>query len=132
MVQRLAILVGGLGATAILTLALGGAGLFRAAPAPPIQAVDASTVNAPAETSAPTADPSPTVETVTDKVYVEPQPTAPVIHVNRAPRTRTATNTATPRPRVASAPSGETEDGYESSGTGGGEDDGGSRGGGDD
>ena len=127
MVQRLAILIGGLGATAILTVALGAAGLFPTVPAPPAQAVDASNLNAQADVVAPpTASASPKVETVTDKVYIAPRPSAPVVHVNRAPRTAATT---TRQPRVASASHGEREGDRESS-YGGGEDGGTYQGGG--
>ncbi len=132
MIQRLAILIGGLGATAIFALALGAAGLFPTVPAPAVQAVDASNINAQADLPAPPTAAAQTqqVKTVTDKVYVEPKPSAPVVHVNRAPRTSAPSSTRQPR---TSSPTRQPRGGYEG-GDDGGSDNGGSHqgGGGDD
>jgi hypothetical protein len=112
MVQRLAILIGGLGATAIFAVALGAAGLIPTAPAPPVKAVDVANVSAPADAAAPATDPGqPTVKKVVDKVYIAP-PTP-------ASRNAPAANTPTSPPAVASAPRGEPENDSESSHQGG-------------
>jgi len=121
MIQKLAILIGGLGAAAIFSLALGAGGLISAVPAPQVQPADASNLSAQTElTAPPSAAPSPKVETVTDTVYVAPKPSAPVIHVNHAPKTATTTNPPTRRTRTTAAPAG-GEPEYD-----GGEDEGGS------
>jgi hypothetical protein len=107
MIQKLAILIGGLGAAAIFALALGAGGLISAVPAAQVQPAEASNLSAQVEATAPpTAAPSPKEETVTDTVYVAPVPSAPVIHVNHAPKTSTATNPPTRRTRTTAAPAG--------------------------
>jgi hypothetical protein len=97
MVHKLAILIGGLGATAVLALALGLTGLIPTA-APQIQAAD--TAAQPATEAA-----APQTQKVVDKVYIAPTPKAPVVHVNKNNPAPAAPPAATPAPaaRTASA-----------------------------
>jgi hypothetical protein len=80
MVHRFALLLGGVGAAAVLALAMNLGGLFSAAPT----AADTSALSTTSDqVTAPVPD---TTKTVIDKVYVEPTPDAPVIHVNKPPK----------------------------------------------
>lgn len=91
MVHRFALLIGGVGAAAVLALAMNLGGLFSAAPT----AAD-NTAAVTSDNQAATA--APDQKTVIDKVYVEPTPDAPVVHVNKPPRNTVPAPTAT-RPR---------------------------------
>ena len=80
MVHRLALLLGAVGAAAVLALAMGLGGLLQAAPT----AADTGlSVNGGDQTVAvaPT-----TTKTIIDKVYVKPTPAPVVVHVNKPPR----------------------------------------------
>lgn len=106
MVHKLALLIGGVGATGVLAVALGFGGFIYAAPvaadvvAPDVasaQALD-TTAQAPA-TEAPAAE----IRTVVDTVYVAPTPRPAAVHVTRpgpnhanqpAPAATTPRNTA--------------------------------------
>lgn len=92
MVHRLALLVGAVGAAAVLATAMGFGGLFSTAPT----AADPQAINGGNQVSADSA-----VKTVVDTVYVEPTPAAQVVRVNRPARTNpTATTTRAARPRA--------------------------------
>lgn len=94
MVHRLALLVGAIGAAAVLAAAMGFAGLLSTAPTP---ATDSQAVNGANQLVADSP-----VKTVVDTVYVEPTPEAQVVHVTRPARnnpTANATRTAN-RPRA--------------------------------
>jgi hypothetical protein len=98
MVHRLAIFLGGVGAAAVLAMAMNLGGLFSAAPT----AADVSAAtSSPDQAVAAAPD---TTKTVIDKVYVEPTPQPAVVRVNKPPR-----NPA-PAPAV-SRPRGERERG---------------------
>lgn len=101
MVQRIALLIGGFGAVAVLAVALGFGGFVSADPgATDLTAADAPVAAAPAavaDTSAAQAnngaDPGaqaqrPTkVKVVKDTIYIAPTPGQKVVHVNRTNRT---------------------------------------------
>ena len=79
MVHRLALFLGGVGAAAVLALAMNMGGIFSAAPT---AADKSAAINGGNVAVAP--DPT---RTVIDKVYVEPTPDPVVVHVNKPPRT---------------------------------------------
>lgn len=99
MVHRLAIFLGGVGAAAVLALAMNLGGLFSAAPT----AADTSAAT-PGADQAVAAAPD-TTKTVIDKVYVEPTPQPAVVHVNKPRRT------PAPAAPTVSQPRGERERG---------------------
>ena len=105
MVHRLAIFLGGLGAAAVLALAMNLGGLSSAAP--PAADTSPATVGA----DQPVAAAPDTTKTVIDKVYVEPTPQPAVVHVNKPPR-----NTAPAPAPTASQPRGERARGDRESG----------------
>ena len=92
MVHRLALFLGGIGAAAVLALAMGLGGLLSAAP---IAADTGSVIPGGDQTVA--AAPQAT-KTIIDKVYVEPTPDPVVVHVNKPPRSTAPAATVT-RPR---------------------------------
>lgn len=108
MVHRLALLLSGLGATAVLALALGLGGLFAAAPV----AADAGSVDRVSQSAAPDA-----TRTVIDEVYVEATPQPAVVHVNKPPRDKGSVAT-TERPRDEERESDERGDRDEHDGQG--------------
>ena len=97
MVHRLALFLGGVGAAAVLALAMGMGGLLSAAP---IAADTGSVTNGANQPVAAAPD---TVKTIVDKVYVEPTPDPAVVHVNRPPRNEAPATT------VRQPPAGERE-----------------------
>ena len=91
MVHRLALLLGAVGAAAVLALAMGLGGLLQTAPT----AADTGlAVNGGDQTLAA----APATKTIIDKVYVEPTPAPVVVHVNKPPR-NTAPPATVSRPR---------------------------------
>ncbi|MEP7377949.1 MAG: hypothetical protein ABI725_00140 [Chloroflexota bacterium] len=92
MVHRLAIFLGGVGAAAVLALAMNLGGLFSAAPT---AAHTSAATPASDQTAAAAPD---TTKTVIDKVYVEPTPQPAVVHVNK-PRHNTTPAPTVSRPR---------------------------------
>jgi hypothetical protein len=104
MVHRLSLFLGGVGAAAVLALAMGMGGMLSAAPAAAdtglaINGGDHAVAAAPQET-----------RTVIDRVYVEPTPDPVVVHVNRPPR-NSAPATNVSRPRSGERERGERERG---------------------
>lgn len=89
MVHRLALFLGGVGAAAVLALALNMGG-FAGAPT----AANADTVNAENQIAAAVPD---STTTVIDKVYVEAAPKPEVVHVNKPPRNVSGANASRPR-----------------------------------
>jgi len=81
MVHRLALFLGGVGAAAVLALAMGMGGWLSAAP---LAADTGSVINGGTQPVAAAPD---TTKTIIDKVYVEPTPDPVVVHVNKPPRT---------------------------------------------
>lgn len=103
MVHRLALFLGGVGAAAVLALAMGMGGLLSAAPtaadtAPAINGGDQVVAAAPN-----------TTKTIVDKVYVEPTPDPVVVHVNKPPRNNPPVATVRP-PRGGERERGERGD----------------------
>ena len=92
MVHRFALFIGGVGAAAVLALAMNLGGLFSAAPTATDNSAAINSGNQ-AATAAPDQN-----KTVIDKVYVQPTPDAPVVHVNKPPRNTAPAATVT-RPR---------------------------------
>jgi len=114
MVQRIALLIGGLGAAAVLALALGLANFAVAWPWNTATTANVASVNdqaaaparADAGAGAGTQAAQPQNKTVVDKVYIAPTPAPKVIHVaNNAPSTRTTRPAAQP---AAAAPKSNT------------------------
>jgi hypothetical protein len=97
MVHRLALFIGGVGAAAVLALALGMGGLL---PAAPTAADTGSAINGGSVAVAATPQPP---QTVIDRVYVEPTPAPVVVHVNKPART------SAPVANVSRPPAGERE-----------------------
>jgi len=105
MVQRIALLIGGLGAAAVLALALGLANFavawpWNAATTANVASVNdqpAATARADGGTGAGTQNVQPQNKTVVDKVYIAPTQAPKVIHVaNNTPSTRTTRPAAQP------------------------------------
>lgn len=129
MIQRIALLAGGIGAAAVLALAMGAGNFFALAgtqaSAPPdvAAAADVATVvNAPradahnSGSNTPATQPAQTkTKTVVDKVYIAPTPAAKVIHVTKAgPSSQpSAQPTTKPAPSAAAAPRGHDDAGYD-------------------
>ncbi len=90
MVHRLALFLSGVGAAAVLALAMGLGGVLSTAPT---AADTASAVNGGNQTVAAAPD---TTKTVVDKVYVEPTPDPVVVHVNKPPRNNAPAATVSP------------------------------------
>lgn len=101
MVHRLALFLGGLGATAVLALSLGLGGLFAAAPA-------AADAGAAPDGGSQAAAPD-TTRTIIDKVYVAAAPKPAVVHVNKPPRNKGSVGT-TDRPRDRERERGEADE----------------------
>ena len=113
MIQRLALLVGGVGAAAVLAFALGLTNFVFAGPGAAVNTADSQPVATSADVAAVgngqagagNQQVQPQKKTVVDKVYVAPTPAPKVIHVNPAtghnqPATTTPTTkqpAATPR-----------------------------------
>jgi hypothetical protein len=88
MVHRLALFLGGVGAAAILAVAMNLGGFFAAAPT---AADGTAAVFGGNQIAATTPE---TTQTIVDKVYVEPTPEQAVVHVNNPPRNTSATTTS--------------------------------------
>lgn len=111
MIQRLALLVGGIGAAAVLAFALGLTNFVFAGPGAALNAADSQPVANTADAAAvgngqPGAgDQSvqPQKKTVVDKVYIAPTPAPKVVHVNpKGPSNQPSTTTpANQRPHAA-------------------------------
>jgi hypothetical protein len=106
MVHRLALFLGGVGAAAVLALAMGMGGLLSAAP---IAADTGLAINGGDQAVA--AAPQ-TTKTVIDKVYVEPTPDPVVVHVNKPARTNPPVANVS-QPRAGERERGERGDGRE-------------------
>jgi hypothetical protein len=104
MVHRLALFLGGVGAAAVLALALGMGGLLSTAPTAADTGLAINGGTQPVAAAPVEAAPQAT-KTVIDKVYVEPTPAPVVVHVNRPPR-----NSA-PATTVSRPPAGERDSG---------------------
>jgi hypothetical protein len=98
MVHRLALFLGGVGAAAVLALAMNLGGFFSAAPTASDNTAAINGGNQPVAAAPDTS------KTVIDKVYVAPTPQPVVVHVNKPPR-----NTA-PAPTVNRPRGGERGD----------------------
>src|SRR5438045_1675715 len=117
MIQRIALLAGGLGAAIVLAVALGAANLITFGAVGPAATPDSALadvgVTADAGTTAATvaadtnATAQPQTKTVVDKVYIAPSHPPKVVHVTRtaptAPPTRapSATNASSPHAPAA-------------------------------
>jgi len=94
MIQRLALLVGGIGAAAVLAFALGLTNFVFAGPGAALNAADSQPVANTADVAAVGTGQAgagnqsvqPQKKTVVDKVYVAPTPAPKVIHVKPATR----------------------------------------------
>lgn len=114
MIQRIALLIGGLGAAGVLAVALGFGNFIFAAPATNLAAADNQPV-AVADTNVAAApnkgtrnqnvQPQAKQKTVIDKVYVAPAPAPKVVHVTRkAPNTQPSNPTTTTPAAPATTP----------------------------
>lgn len=104
MVHRFALLVGAVGAAAVLAAAMGFGGLFSTVPT---AADDTQAINGANQLVADSP-----IKTVVDTVYVEPTPEAQVVHVTRPARPNAPAHAT----RSASRPRAERDDGGEREG----------------
>lgn len=139
MIQRIALLVGGLGAAAVLAFALGLVNFASGWPANSANSASAAnTANAASVSDAGAAGAGSAAadqgvqtqtKTVYDKVYIAPAPPPKVIHVAKDASSHRPSQTTQPAPRSLSAAPRSHDDGEDGSGHERESDDGGHHGG---
>jgi len=102
MVQRVALLIGGLGAIAVLSIALGFGGFVSAGAGTDSTTIDQASDPAPAadvgvqaEQQAAAPQPKVVTKTVKDKVYVLPTPKPKVVRIDNGPTNKPTANQPT-------------------------------------